>query len=76
MNCEKILDILSIIIQIAGSIILYIYSPINKPDGAFISASNPSYDKPKKRNKRSRNGFLLLFIGITIQLIIKVFISK
>jgi hypothetical protein len=65
-NC---LDLAALLIQITGTIIMFLNAPKNEPKGSFIYASNPDYEAPKRRERRTKRGFLLLAIGFAIQLI-------
>jgi len=64
----NILDLTALIIQIIGTIIMFLNAPKNEPKGAFIGTSNPDYKTPQKRERRTKYGFLLLAIGFAIQL--------
>jgi hypothetical protein len=62
------LDILALIIQFIGAIIMYQNSPINKLTGAMFGG-NYNEDIPRQKNRRLRFGFLLLASGILISLV-------
>jgi hypothetical protein len=65
----NLLDLLALLIQITGTVIMFFNAPKNKPEGTFIRASNPDYETPKKRERRIKWGFFLLAIGFAIQLV-------
>jgi hypothetical protein len=70
-----ILDFAALIVQVTGSFIMFNNSPINKSDGLLADDFD---DTPiiTRKNKRLRNGFLILAIGFLlafISLILKTF---
>jgi len=65
----NILDLCALLIQITGTVIMFFNVPKNEPKGSFIGASNPDYNTPKKRERQTKWGFLLLAIGFGVQLL-------
>lgn len=65
----NLLDILALIIQIIATILMFLNSPSNKPEGNFIYSDDPDYLLPKRKNKWLKKGFLILCIGFMLQLI-------
>ena len=63
-----ILDILSLLVQFLGAIIMYLNSPINRITG---NTHGGNYDQsiPKKKNQNLKNGFLLLSVGIILSIV-------
>jgi hypothetical protein len=64
----NILDILALVIQLTGSIIMFRNSPINRVTGTQLGGD---YDKelPKLKNYKLKVGFLLLAVGIFISIV-------
>jgi len=63
-----ILDIVSLLIQLGAAVVMFKNSPINTITGTQLGGN---YDKsiPDLKNKRLKNGFRLLAIGISISVI-------
>jgi len=65
----NLLDLLALLIQITGTVIMFLNAPKNEPKGTFVYAGNSDYETPKKRERRTKWGFFLLAVGFAIQLI-------
>jgi len=65
----NLLDFAALVIQVIGTVIMFLNSPKNEPKGTFIGTSNPDYETPKKREHRTKRGFFLLAVGFSIQLL-------
>jgi hypothetical protein len=75
-----IIDFTSLSIQLIGTWIMFKNSPDNKPEGVvFLKGwGDIDYDEPKRKNKKFKNGFLILGIGFIlafISLLLKTFVS-
>ena len=67
---EKItygVDLIALLIQIVASILMFLNSPMNKPQGSFM-VNKVDVATPLKRNNKLRFGFLLLCIGFVLQM--------
>ena len=64
----KILDVVSLITQFVGGLVMYKNSPINRPTG-ITHGGNYNSEPFKKRNIRLGAGFLILTIGIFLSII-------
>jgi len=72
MNCIiKFLDIIALITQFIGALVMYMNSPINKITQTQLGGS-ANTTIPNFRNKWLRNGFLILSIGLLMSIILLV----
>jgi hypothetical protein len=70
MSYEKItyiIDLLALSIQIIAAVLMFLNSPVNRPNGSFL-VNNIDFETPQKRNYRLRLGFMLLCIGFILQM--------
>jgi hypothetical protein len=67
----KCLDILALVIQLSGAIMMFLNSPNNTSsiDPLLDDYEEEAQPIEDKKNKRLKQGFLLLLIGILITLI-------
>jgi hypothetical protein len=61
-------DLISLVIIFIATFIMAINAPKNKPDGAFCS-DVIDFEKPRKRERNTKIGLIILCIGFFIQLL-------
>jgi len=70
MNWLKCIDVLALLIQLAGAVLMYLNSPNNtETNASFFDDYDDVKPVEDQKNKRLKNGFLLLVIGILISLV-------
>jgi hypothetical protein len=65
-----ILDLLALVVQFVGSLVMYLNSPLNRPEGVIFGAGDTII--PKQRNRRLKTGFSILALGLFIALVSKI----
>ena len=70
MNWLKCVDIIALLIQLIAATIMYLNSPVNRHIVLYTREENEKFIKNNNlKNKRLKQGFLLLVIGLAISLI-------
>jgi hypothetical protein len=64
----KLLDIVALLIQFAGALLMYLNSPVNRITGN-THGGNFDHTIPNRKNKKLKFGFLLLSLGIILSLL-------
>ncbi len=64
-----LIDFTALTLQIVATLIMFSNSPINKPFGAFVGASNPDYETPRRKQIWLKRGLGILCLGFFFQLI-------
>jgi len=67
-TATKIIDIIALVIQFIGALLMYLNSPINRITGTQFGG-NYDNTKPNLKNKILKIGFLVLSIGILFSII-------
>jgi len=65
----KLLDFAALIVQIAGTLLMALNAPSNRPAGAYVYSANDDFGRIKRRNRNTKIGLVILCSGFFIQLL-------
>ncbi len=66
---KNFLDFIAVLIQLTGTVVMFLGSPNNKPFGAFVGKSDPDYETPRRKNTIMKIGLAVLGLGFIVQII-------